>query len=297
MEKIPSGTNILIVSDHGFGPRHGTFAINRWLEKNGFLKFRDKIEQRRLDVTLLRIRNFLLAHLSLSSIRLVAKVLPTVVTRQLANLKAEKDDMLVLCRSIDWSQTKAYGLGQEGMIYINLKGGELWGIVEPGREYEEVRDEIITRLRGTTDPETGKAVDIRVFKKEEVYHGQYFNSAPDILYRIAKYPQAASIGDNAEWRQSARSGWHTPEGIFFAWGPDIKRSGQQLPGLKIYDIAPTILHLFGLPVPRDMDGRVLTEIFKEDSEPGQREVVYQDVDHEAERIKRKVKELKRLKKF
>ena len=61
------------------------------------------------------------------------------------------------------------------------------------------------------------------------------------------------------------------------------------------DIAPTILHMFGLPIPSDMDGRVLTEIFKEGSDPEQRATVYQKIDYDVERIKSKVKELKKLK--
>ncbi len=293
LEKVPEGTNILVVSDHGFGPAHGTFAVNTWLEKNNFLKPRDKIH-RRANATLLWIRDFLLAHLSPSLVRLVTKFLPLAIVKRLTVSEALADNMRAVYDSIDWSRTKAYGMGMQGMIYINLKGREPWGIVEPGREYESVRDEIITRLRQMTDPETGKSVDIQIFKKEEVYEGQYFKSAPDIVYRIARHPQRTSIGDKVEWCAPNLSGWHVPQGVFMAWGPDIKRSGQKLTGLRIYDIAPTILHLFAIPVPRDMDGRVLTEVLKEDSEPGQREVAYQDVDYEAERIRRKVRELKRL---
>ena len=60
------------------------------------------------------------------------------------------------------------------------------------------------------------------------------------------------------------------------------------------DITPTALHMFGLPVARDMDGRVLAEIFKEDSPLAQSPVVYREVD-EAKRIKAKVTALKKLK--
>ncbi|MFC1938097.1 hypothetical protein ACFLWH_00325 [Chloroflexota bacterium] len=55
--------------------------------------------------------------------------------------------------------------------------------------------------------------------------------------------------------------------------------------------------MFGLPVPKDIDGRVLTEIFKKENGPGQREVAYQDVYYELERIRLKAKKLKRLKKL
>jgi predicted AlkP superfamily phosphohydrolase/phosphomutase len=298
IKQAPEGTNVLVVSDHGFGPLHGYFLINKWLETNNFLKLKGKAQQIRAKSTLSQIRDFLTAHLSPTLVRLVAKLIPKKMVRKLTWGERQRDNMSALYQGIDWSKTKAFGVGEVGAIYINLKGREQWGIVKPGEEYERVRDEIITKLRKTTDPETGRAVDIEIFKKEEVYHGQYLESAPDILYRMAKHHQLTSIEGKTEWRRSPfMSGWHVPEGIFFAFGPDIKQSGEKLPGLKIYDIAPTILHLFGLAVPKDMDGRVLSEIFKKESEPGQREVAYQEIDSEAEKIKRKVKELKKLKKL
>jgi len=285
LQEIPEGTNVLVVSDHGFGPMHGTFAINRWLENNNFLKFRDKIYQKRANAALLRMRNFLITYLSPSLTRLVAKLLPKAIATKLTIRGSERDDMSTLYRSIDWSQTVAFGLGGVGAIYVNLKGREPQGIVKPGMQYEKVRNEIITKLRQMADPETGEAVNIEVFKKEEIYHGQYFKSAPDILYRIPKYPQSVSIRGKAEWCQSPLSGCHAPEGIFFAYGPDIKQSGEKLAGLKIYDITPTVLHMFGLPILDDIDGRVLSEIFKPDSEPGRRPVVY-----EPEKVKNELKD-------
>ncbi len=294
LEQIPEGTNILVVSDHGFGPIHNWFVVNRWLENNGFLKFKEKIRLSKTNNILRQTRNFLMAYLPPNLTRLVAKLLPRAVTRKLADLKAEKEDMISVYRNIDWPQTKAYGIGKVGMIYINLKGREPGGIVEPGREYEAVRDEIIAKLKKVIDPETGKPVTIQVFKKEELYQGQYFESAPDILYIMEKYYQTNSIRYKSEWGQPAFSGWHVREGIFIAYGPDIRPGGEKLDGLRIYDIAPTILHMFGLAVPSDMDGRVLVEIFKEDSKLAQKEVIYQEVDLESERIKSTIRELKRL---
>ena len=297
MEQVPEGTNVLVVSDHGFGPLHGNFLVNRWLENNNFLKLKGKTQPRGINTILSLTRNFLMAHLSPGLVRLVARLLPRTIIRKLTSLGARKDSTSALYQSIDWPKTKAFGVGEMGAIYLNLKGREPGGIVAPGQEYKKLRDEIITRLKQMADPETGGALDIQIFKKEEVYHGQYLDLAPDIVYRIPKYPQSASIEGRAEWRQALLSGHHVPEGIFFARGPDIKQSGKKLPGLKIHDIAPTILHLFGLPVPKDMDGRVLAEIFKKESEPGQHKVRYQEIDHEVERVRRKVKELKRLKKL
>jgi predicted AlkP superfamily phosphohydrolase/phosphomutase len=133
---------------------------------------------------------------------------------------------------------------------------------------------------------------VRIFKKEEVYSGPYLESAPDILYHMSKYTQATSIWEEAEWGTTTHSGHHAPRGMFIASGPDIEDSGAKLSGLKIYDITPTILHWFGLPVDRDIDGKVLTEIFRERSAPAEKNVLYRESSEETAKIKLKVKKLK-----
>ena len=85
---------------------------------------------------------------------------------------------------------------------------------------------------------------------------------------------------------------HRMNGILIAVGDEIK-SGYKVIDANIMDIAPTILHIFGIPIPKDMDGRVLKEIFKENSELAKREVVYQDVS-EKEMTKERIRELKSL---
>jgi hypothetical protein len=79
-----------------------------------------------------------------------------------------------------------------------------------------------------------------------------------------------------------------------ACGPDITSGAARLAGLKIYDIPPTVLHTFGIPVPDGMDGRVLMEIFREGSEPARTEVKYQRVDLEREKIKARIANWKRI---
>ncbi len=58
-------------------------------------------------------------------------------------------------------------------------------------------------------------------------------------------------------------------GIFVAMGPGIRR-GVRITGLQmsVYDISPTILHIYGVPLPSQMKGRVLTEIFENTSQSG-----------------------------
>ena len=87
---------------------------------------------------------------------------------------------------------------------------------------------------------------------------------------------------------------HKPYGIFFAIGHDIKKSTSDINGLNLIDLAPTILHIFDIPIPKDMDGKVLKKIFKEDSEPAKREIEYQEEADEKEIVKEKIKKLKEV---
>ena len=88
---------------------------------------------------------------------------------------------------------------------------------------------------------------------------------------------------------------HRLQGIFAILGPDIKR-GNRIRGARIYDLAPTILHFFGIPIPQDMDGRVLYQTFSEGSELAKREIAYQGTD-ERTSLSGKVKDLKDIDKI
>lgn len=292
MAELPKDINLLIVSDHGFGPMTGYFMVNKWLENTGFLKFKGRVHQGRINSVLRQVRDFLMSHLSLKLVRLIARVTPEWLAMRLSVRQEQKDKMIQTYESIDWSQTKAYGMGVMSQIFINLKGREPSGIVEPGEEYEKVRGDIIAGLEKVTDPQTGAPIGFKIFRKEEVYHGKYVDLAPDILIVPDKY-HPSSFKADSEWSIPALSGGHVRQGLFMAYGPDIKNSGKKLLNLKIYDIFPTILHMFELPIPTDIDGRVLTEIIKEGSEPAYREPRHQGIAIERGRIRDRIRRLKK----
>ncbi len=284
MAELPSDVDILVVSDHGFDKLPVSFSVVKWLENNGFLKFKTAPRDRRVSID--RLKEALLSKMSPDFARLLIKLLPQRLLQALSSQAQQKRLASEPLRNVDWSRTKAYAI--QGMISINLRGREPEGIVEPGREYERVRDEIVSKLGRLADPETGKPLKIKVFKREEIYEGKYLDQAPDILLRLESYPKGV-VGP--EWRKPAWSGWHSPWGIFIASGPNIRKSGGRLTNLKIYDITPTVLHLFGLPLPDDLDGRVLTEIFEPSSKVAKREVSYQKVE---ERLRHKIRQLKAM---
>ncbi|RMG46477.1 MAG: nucleotide pyrophosphatase [Acidobacteria bacterium] len=177
-------------------------------------------------------------------------------------LKEGADGSAEWLRDVDWSRTRAYALGLTGM-YLNIKGREAQGIVEPGEEAEALKQELIARLSGLVDEE-GEAIAIReVFDTAKLYDGPYLGNAPDLLigynhgYRVS-WDCASGVvnGPVFEDNVKAWSGDHCVDprlvpGVFFCSEP-IDRSDPAL-----IDIAPTALELFGLRPPKHMDGRPL----------------------------------------
>jgi predicted AlkP superfamily phosphohydrolase/phosphomutase len=92
--------------------------------------------------------------------------------------------------NIDWSRTRAYGLGLNG-LYVNLRGRERWGIVRAG-EREALLEEIAAKLLETVDHATGQAAVTRADRRETVYrdHGS-LELGPDLVVGYAKGTRCA----------------------------------------------------------------------------------------------------------
>jgi len=175
---------------------------------------------------------------------------------------------------IDWHATRAYARGKEGNLFINLAGREPHGIVQPGSEYEAVRDELIERLYELRDPSTDVPPVGRAYRREELFSGPALEFAPDIIvdWRNGEYMPAEQREFSGEifcerWREYMSwptSGSHRSNGIFFAAGQGIAQRGR-LDALNLLDLAPTLLHAAGAAVPASLEGRVAQEIFTNQS--------------------------------
>jgi predicted AlkP superfamily phosphohydrolase/phosphomutase len=287
LNKISKNTTLFVMSDHGFGPKATKDVhLNDWLMKNNFLKVRNL-----RFITYKRKIERLLA--SLGVINILWKFLP----------KEVKERGIHEYDCIDWSSTKAYFSPKHFAfpwigIEINVKGKKEMGVVEP-EEYKQVRSEVIKKLKEFKDPETGEKVIEKIFKREELYTGNHIHEASDIILKF-KFPYRGekSLGNEKLITQTIPTnikGEHKLYGIFIAYGSQI-RSGVELKGLDIVDIAPIILHVFGLPIPRDMDGRVPKEIFKPNSALYKRKVKFVEL-KERSIIKEKIEMLKKLKRI
>ena len=133
--------------------------------------------------------------------------------------------------------------------------------MEPGEEYERVVEEVLGVLQRLRDPVTGDSPFSAIYRREELWDGPYIDNGPDVVTEPAPgYLSLSELKDEAfmevgtSWRD--KSADHEREGIVILHGPGVRR-GEAIEPRHIEDIAPTILHLCGLPVPRYMDGSVI----------------------------------------
>ncbi len=260
---LPDDATVFVMSDHGFGPLHNIVNLNVFLMQKGLLKLR------RDPWTQLKATAFRQGITPATVYRGVEKVgLQNIATRVSKNTRNNVVGRFLSFDSVDWSKTIAYSMGHVGQIYLNVAGREPHGIVTEA-DYEQKRQAVLDALRELKD-KNGRPLITKIILREETYQGPHAELGPDIHlilddYNMIAFPLFAT--DNKVITQQIRgdSGCHRREGIFIAHGAAINQSGQQEEA-NILDLAPTILHLLGQPVPRRMDGRVLTEIFRAPTE-------------------------------
>ncbi|MBN2570376.1 MAG: alkaline phosphatase family protein [Deltaproteobacteria bacterium] len=225
-------SNVFLMSDHGFSERRKVFFIDKWLKSKGYLSRRSK--------------------------KLGARL------RRIISKKPPHEDYL---NRIIWKDTKAFtALSSAGNIFLNIKDREPEGILTPD-ECEKTLASLVSDLEGLADPDTGAALIRKAYRKKDAFTGNDLSNAPDVTLAFnegygAGMPTIEDmetgdsiIADSLYWK-----GDHHKDGVFMAWGPDV-RIGHTLSGAAIIDVAPTILYSFGLPVFKAMDGKVLDDAF------------------------------------
>jgi len=297
---------VFFVSDHGFTLSKRLFFLNRWLYEKGYLRFGTSfpngVRERLVRAGFTQERVFgMLKRLDVLQLR------DRIRGRGRHTLGLEVRHKLqeTLAPKVDWTKTRAYGgrIG-EPFVYINLKGREPSGTVEPGEEYEQLREMIRENLLNLRDPMTGERVMQHVFRREDLYPGPYMEEAPDLVYvfRDPSYYTLDAVQTRDIFQDDpARSGIHERPGFFLAYGSHI-RPNVDLGEIYIWDVMPTVMYLLGLPIPRGIDGRVLEEVitpeyaskhpitFSEDLEPAQQAEIQYSAQEQAQ-IEERLKSL------
>ncbi|MFQ5456205.1 MAG: alkaline phosphatase family protein [Nitrospirota bacterium] len=279
IDAVSDKTKVVLMSDHGFGPTSSrVIYINRYLEEIGLLQFkggnnRSNAINRVFHRGIKNIDDIVRAYLSSNLKAKIANLFP--------DIRKKWESYSTSFSDIDWSKTKAYAcevLTFPANIWINLKGQKPNGIVEPGREYKEVIDYLMEKLYDLRDPDTGERIIRKVYKKEDIYDGHYLDKSPDLILgwwdaKGFNSRNSSHVNGNNKVVEDHRgkklvtgtvwSGTHRLNGIVLFKGNDLKR-GRLTNKAEIIDVAPTILYLMGLPIPKDMDGQVLLDVIEKD---------------------------------
>jgi predicted AlkP superfamily phosphohydrolase/phosphomutase len=215
---------LIVLSDHGFASFRKSVNYNTWLVMNGYMALKTGVQVKDRNVEMLF-------------------------------------DQGQFWENVDWSHTRAYAMGL-GEMYINVKGRESQGIVNPGPEYDALKSELKSRLVTMTDMETMEHPVRRVLAREEIYRQFDPNMIPDLFvtnndgYRVSWQTSLGGIPKNLiEPNKQTWSGDHCsvdPEivkGIFFY---NRKLATDRAP--YIADVYPTVLGLLGVSAPYELDG-------------------------------------------
>lgn len=222
---VDENTLFMVVSDHGFHSFRKSVNLNTWLVKNGYMYLHGMDN-----------KNYTLNDLF------------------------DKGQFWV---NTDWSKTKAYAMGL-GQIYINLEGRERFGIVSPGEEYSALQDELIAGLKSFRDPETDEVMILGVYKRDDIYHGEYIGNAPDLMvgfntgYRVSWQTTLGGIPrDLVEDNMKKWSGDHCSYDYRITSGVLLINKKLNRNDPRIVDIAPTVYKVLGIPEVPNLDGKPL----------------------------------------
>ncbi len=161
---------------------------------------------------------------------------------------------------VDWSKTRVFAIGAyEGQIFINLKGREPEGIVEQA-DYDSLLEEVIAKIAKISGDD-GNKLETKFFRKKDHFNGKHFEEAPDAIIYFDDLEYGCNttlIGNETMWSPQTALGsddaGHSKQGIFIM---SEKGKERDLGDISYLDVAPTILHLLGVPVPEDMKGKIL----------------------------------------
>lgn len=262
LRRLDDHVTVVVVSDHGAGPEHTAFYLNRWLMDEGLLVLKRHLSP----LVRWRLPHFFYQALRRMKYPGISWTIP-LDRYWLLKDRVDPREGLRISHFIDWTQTRAFAANHtEQGLYINLKGREPGGIVEPGAEYERLRDHLVEELNQLVDPSTGNSLIERVYRREDLYRGPYVGQAPDLFLAIDG--GRCLVQKDLHPRRligiaNKTSGTHRMNGVFIMKGAGVRRD-RTLQGTRLIDLAPTILYSLGLPVPDDMDGKVLVDAFTEE---------------------------------
>ncbi|NMB99609.1 MAG: hypothetical protein GYA35_04920 [Thermoanaerobaculaceae bacterium] len=233
--------DLVIYSDHGFGPLYKDVYVNRLLWKWGYLKTNQYAKESAQKPLYKRI---------------LKEIIPTKMRRYYRE-KIKPSPLSNPLGYVDFDSSTA--------VYTSVSGRSI--IILKEEERERIKQELKEKLENYIDEKTGIKPFKEVFFKEEIYQGEWLSGAPDIIieedgrYAFKTDWSLEEIKDSSQYG-AVKSGSHREKGFVFFYGNSFKKAGK-IENCQVMDICPTILHLLKLPVGSEMDGKVIIECLKD----------------------------------
>jgi predicted AlkP superfamily phosphohydrolase/phosphomutase len=236
-----------VISDHGFQSHYKTFNLGLWCSQQGYLKLNPRSQKTPLSKKIVK---------TLRLGKLLGFLLPQKTVAQM-----ERSLRLDIGR-YDWNHSTLFCLGATGEAFIYL--------LEKTEEKKNITSKLVSeKLKQLQDPENQKSIVEHIYTKQELYHGRYFDSMPDLIVVPAPgYSFATFFKEDTELlhtvniRDDVHMGMHHPDGILIAAGKGIEAQSELR--TQIVNMTPTILYCLGLPLREDSDGNVFDPLFTSD---------------------------------
>jgi predicted AlkP superfamily phosphohydrolase/phosphomutase len=250
LDRLSPDGHVLVVSDHGFGPSHGVFHVNQWLQLSGYLVRKGMCPARG------------------NALRegLVERTSPYLgpIFRRVLGSKIHQALRASVLREIDLVNSKAFALEHTdscGSIFVNHQYARARGLNE-----EDFERNVCAQLkRDLLAWGQREGLPGQTFSANELYWGDKAALSPELLFVVDGFRCSVShrfaepvYADRLH--HPMKSGTHRMNGVVMAVGPDVLNV--PIVGAQLQDIAPTVLHLLDLPVPVSMDGKILTGMLK-----------------------------------
>lgn len=267
--KTPPETHVLVIMSHGMGPGyHGSHLLNQVLKNLGVNDVQRDGSR--------GSENPAIQNNGRSARRLLwgaRRVLPPAL-RVLLKSRLSKDLLNNLWgwthpEPSPWSRMRAFQVPSHDMtsaIRINLKGREPAGLVNPGKEYEDLCRRLTEALLALENTETGKKAVLWVERGTKLYTGPRQNELPDLFIEWdhdapIRTLSSSEIGIVSGEYSGGRTGNHLPNGLLLGRGPDWQ-PGWVAERVRTLDVGTTILDIFGISIPRHHEGKSVLELLR-----------------------------------
>lgn len=273
--------DVLLISDHGSRRIHGKFLLGSWLADRGYLAWGDRQRLRRSYINWLFMQA--LGHAD-DNPRLSEKIVRRLAVEAWVRLPSSGANCLwralgrrIPLRSTDfWAvpdtdtrTSKVYAGAIYGCLYLNTAGREPTGSVSPPHQ-QRVLAQLISELSDIIDPDTGEALFSKIYDREALDRGQGIGQPPDLVldhhstaWGLSLQLPPPVVPRDGYFVKDPGMWWgeHSRQGIYVFSGKDIGISPKR-GSASLLDVPATLLHLYNVPIPKDFDGQVLTQLLK-----------------------------------